>query len=196
MTALFPKDVKQCMMHKRHCLLLGLESTGKTTMVSALKGKEYTENAPTLGHREDIVEVDDMMLSICEVGGGEEQVQNWSLYSKQADTTHGIIFMVDAAKPASFDHARGYLKDVLQSRHIRRVPLLLLVNNVPSRDPRAEVAIAASLKLEKYCKHGKRPYKVLAGTFTSPMATDTQLELHKALLWLVCVSEESKAQRE
>ena len=185
MTRLFPDDVKTSLLRKRHCILLGLEQTGKSIILNGLKSKTLEHTSPTIGERTEVVKIGGSIVSISEVGGSGDQLQNWSKYSKHANSPDGIAFVVDGAKPSTFELARAYLKDVLQSRHLRSKPLLLIINNFSTRVSKHEVAKA--LKVEKYCKGSKRNFKVITTSFVSHTPpTDSAVEqMQTALMWLV-----------
>ncbi|KAJ9445037.1 Small COPII coat GTPase SAR1 [Diplonema papillatum] len=187
LTKLFPNDVKRSLLCKRRCLLLGLESTGKTRLLNLLKQKGEEVTTPTIGQRTEVIGIGGLMLSISEVGGSTDQRKNWSMHSKHLECVHGIIFCIDAAKP-NIELSKKYLKDILGSRHLKHVPLLVVVNNIAATDINA---ITDTMKLNKYCKAGKRAYRVLPLDRSAPSTATS--ELHSALLWLVNKPESSFA---
>ena len=185
LTELLPADVKNSLMSKRHCLLLGLSGTGKSMLLDILTGKETEVKVPTIAHRTETIRVEGFLLAMTEVGGGYEERKNWSTYSKHLPHIDGIIFVVDSAKESELEPARQYLKEVLHARHLRRVPLLLLLNNSNSREAIPEDVITSRLKIGKYCKSKKRTWRKerIHVTPNSVATNDSALKI--LLSWLI-----------
>ena len=191
MTRLFPEDVKLSLLQRHHCLLLGLDNTGKSQILNALKNKGFEKTEATIGERTEVVKIDKMLLSISEIGGRGDVLKHWRSHSKHLQLIHKLAFCVDGANRSRFDQARIYLKDVLQSRHLKDWPLLLIINN--QADTSNEAEICKALKVEKYCK-SNRPYKVLTTNVTgaAPLTPEVFAELQKGFEWLA-MSEKSKS---
>eukprot|EP01060_Flectonema_neradi_P011555 TRINITY_DN1860_c3_g1_i1.p1 TRINITY_DN1860_c3_g1~~TRINITY_DN1860_c3_g1_i1.p1 ORF type:complete len:945 (+),score=150.64 TRINITY_DN1860_c3_g1_i1:124-2958(+) len=185
LTELLPADVKNSLLSKRHCLLLGLSGTGKSMLLDVLTSKNAAVKVPTIAHRTETIRVDDFLLSMTEVGGGPEERKNWSLYSKKLPHINGIIFVVDSTKESELEPARQYLKEVLHSRHLRRVPLLLLLNNSDTRESIPDDVVISRLKIIKYCKNKKRPWRKERVHLSPHSATTTAASLQPYLSWLI-----------
>eukprot|EP01059_Diplonema_ambulator_P002928 TRINITY_DN1255_c0_g1_i4.p1 TRINITY_DN1255_c0_g1~~TRINITY_DN1255_c0_g1_i4.p1 ORF type:complete len:942 (+),score=273.64 TRINITY_DN1255_c0_g1_i4:269-2827(+) len=189
LTRLLPSDVQKSLLCRRHCLLLGLDDTGKSSLVNLLKHRtlEGFEPTPTIGHHTEVVQIKGLLLSMHEIGGSASERRNWSMYSKDLDSIHGVVFMVDGGKPSSFENAKAYLKEVLHSKHLKRTPLLLIVNNAGFQTSPDPSEIASTLKIDKYCKEGKREYRTMATHIlrdsTPPQAVIDDLQ--NQLMWLV-----------
>eukprot|EP01065_Artemidia_motanka_P010906 TRINITY_DN15864_c0_g1_i1.p1 TRINITY_DN15864_c0_g1~~TRINITY_DN15864_c0_g1_i1.p1 ORF type:complete len:1020 (+),score=270.92 TRINITY_DN15864_c0_g1_i1:103-3162(+) len=168
---LMPSNVWKSVQSKRSVLLCGLPNAGKTLLLCALHQRAVDSTSATVGSRPEVVRVGRVNLSISEVGGGLEERRSWSLRSKR-DGVHGVCFVVDSARSELFDAARQYLREILLSKHLKGVPLLLLLNNTRSRAARSTPEVLQELKVIKYCGKGKRRFDVHRVHIVSPSDLD------------------------
>eukprot|EP00756_Hemistasia_phaeocysticola_P060177 Hpha_TRINITY_DN3804_c0_g1::TRINITY_DN3804_c0_g1_i1::g.44493::m.44493 len=195
---LLPQDVKQSVRCKRTVLLLGMPNTGKTLIVAALRQRPADRLEPTRGLRGEVVNVGKLNLNLSEIGGQPDERKNWSRRSKRLGAVHGVCFVVDAGRQDSLDAARGYLKEVLLSKHLRRVPVLVLLNNSLSRTAMDRRDVEHELRLSKYCNKGKQPFHVARINVVSPSDVSTNSvnpSLLSAFGWLVSQLEDKHSAR-
>ena len=80
-------------------VMLGLESTGKTTLLYRLKFQQYTSAIPTIGFNCEKVEVTEgvakgVTFTFWDIGGKDNMRPLWKSYIRSAD---GILFVVDSS---------------------------------------------------------------------------------------------------
>merc|ERR1711971_731472 len=75
-------------------LLLGVENSGKTTLLNKLKTGSVESSAPTMYPRNEVVRVGNVTFDTHDLAGHEEARETWEQYY---ETVSAIIFMVDAS---------------------------------------------------------------------------------------------------
>jgi len=99
-------------------LVLGLDGSGKSTLINSLKkcattqglegyqGGEFEANkvSPTLGLNLVKIELPSSIVDLMEIGGKESFRSMWSHYYEDADK---ILFIVDASSSETFEDARN-----------------------------------------------------------------------------------------
>ncbi len=155
-------------------LSLGLDGSGRTTMLYQLKhGKVYT-TVPTTGFNVEKLTLGHSKLTIWDVGGGEKMRPLWRHYYQ--DLT-GLIVVID-----STDHDRlNELKDVLQTNvldvdALLGLPILFCANKQDLPDALPVVQLMERLELNKMTG---RPWFIQT---TSAITGDG---IQKGIEWLV-----------
>ena len=78
------------------CLMLGLDGTGKTSILYRLKHGKITESEiiPTVGFNCECIEYKRLIFSVWDVSGSADTRCFWRFYYKD---THALIFVVDSS---------------------------------------------------------------------------------------------------
>ena len=81
--------------------MLGLDGTGKTSILYRLKHGKITESEiiPTVGFNCECIEYKRLIFSVWDVSGSADTRCFWRFYYKD---THALIFVVDSSDEASF----------------------------------------------------------------------------------------------
>lgn len=109
--------------HKQaQVLLLGLDGSGKTTMLYKLKYNESVMTVPTVGFNVETLDTDksNLGLTVWDVGGQKKMRPHWRHYYTD---TAGLLFVVDSCDQKRMDEARKELHRVMESK----ISTLLLV---------------------------------------------------------------------
>jgi len=115
--------VKRIFTKEKKVIFLGLDSAGKTTLVSFLQNGTFIEHTPTMGKEMTKMEVQGIRINIMDMGGQQDFRDLWLHEMADAEC---VIFMVDASAPERFNEAKielWKLSDVFKKK-----PLIVLAN--------------------------------------------------------------------
>ncbi|XP_061537601.1 ADP-ribosylation factor-like protein 14 [Phycodurus eques] len=136
-------------------LMLGLDESGKSTLLYKLKYNERVVTVPTVGFNVAMVETDRSSpgLTVWDVGGQKKMRPHWKHH--YADTA-GLVFVVDSADPGRLEEARKELHWVIKAS-LKGVPLVVLSNKQDLRGALSPEAVCQMLDLRRVCE-GSRPW--------------------------------------
>ncbi len=118
------KDIlKRVFTKEKKIVITGLDSAGKTTMISFLQNGTFMEHAPTMGKELSQIEVQGIRINVMDMGG---QKDFRSLWIGEASTAECVIFMIDANARERFNEARDELWKL--SSIFKKKPLIILAN--------------------------------------------------------------------
>ena len=119
-------------------LVIGLDNSGKTTVLSKLKqlssNSNYSEDiVPTLGFKIQKLRLNNLHLTCFDMSGQGRYRNLWQHYFRDC---HGIVFVLDSSDKLRTPVIKEELEQVLNSDDIRKkkVPLLFLANKSDSKD--------------------------------------------------------------
>mmetsp|Transcript_9499 Transcript_9499/g.25334 ORF Transcript_9499/g.25334 Transcript_9499/m.25334 type:complete len:196 (-) Transcript_9499:2673-3260(-) len=121
---------------KRGILIVGLDGSGKTTILYQLLLNKFTMTTPTPGHNKELLKYQGKKYDIFDVGGSMLVRETWRLYARAADA---IVFVVDASDIERIPEAQIHLRKLFlgdeeagKSKSTNSftldVPLLVLAN--------------------------------------------------------------------
>lgn len=102
-------------MNKRHrkLVLLGKSSVGKTTIVDALRGKEFNEyQSSTVGAAYDCIELDKFKVEIWDTAGQERFLSLSPMYYRGANI---ILLVFDVTELLTINRLYYYLDSILEA---------------------------------------------------------------------------------
>jgi ADP-ribosylation factor protein 1 len=106
-------------------LMLGLDASGKTTILYKLRLGEVIATLPTIGFNVETIEVGKMNLTVWDVGGQEKIRMLWRHYY---DNLNGLVFVVDSTDRERLHEVRDELARLLDEASLQGVPLLVFAN--------------------------------------------------------------------
>ena len=106
-------------------LMLGLDASGKTTVLYNLKLGSVGQTIPTIGFNVEDVEYKNIKFTMWDIGGQHKIRPLWKYYFKG---TQALIFVVDSNDIERMEEACEELKILLKEDLLRGVPLLVLSN--------------------------------------------------------------------
>ncbi|XP_066976372.1 ADP-ribosylation factor-like protein 4C [Macrobrachium rosenbergii] len=126
-----------------HVVMVGLDSSGKSTALFRLKYGQYVNAVPTVGFNCEKVRVGGSVWAVWDVGGAERVRGLWTAYTRATDA---LVFVVDSSSSwERLEEARLELHRLTKQQHAQcaalnapRPPILLLANkqDLPSaREP-------------------------------------------------------------
>lgn len=111
-----------------HIVMLGLDKSGKTSLMYKTKLKELIKVHPTMAFNVECVNATKKLkYKIWDIGGRESNRPLWKAYVRK---TEGVVFVVDSTDSSRFEEARHELFNLLnsESAQLNQVPLLVLAN--------------------------------------------------------------------
>uniref|UniRef100_A0A6B2LLA4 ADP-ribosylation factor n=1 Tax=Arcella intermedia TaxID=1963864 RepID=A0A6B2LLA4_9EUKA len=106
-------------------LMLGLDGSGKTTVLYKMKIDQIVTTVPTIGFIVETVSHGKFNMNIWDVGGQDKIRPLWRHYLQN---TGAIIYVVDSNDKDRLDEAREELHKLLQEEELRGASLLVLAN--------------------------------------------------------------------
>ncbi|KGN43896.1 ADP-ribosylation factor 1 isoform X1 [Cucumis sativus] len=106
-------------------LMLGLDASGKTTILYKLKLGEIVMTVPTIGFNVETVEYKNMSCSVWDVGGQDKIRPLWRHYFQN---TQGLVFVVDSVDRGRICEARNELHRILSEAELRNAAVLVFAN--------------------------------------------------------------------
>ena len=119
-------------------LMVGLDASGKTTILYKLKLGEIVTTIPTIGFNVETVEYKNISFTVWDVGGQDKIRPLWRHYYQN---TQGLIFVIDSNDRERVQEAREELNRMLQEDELREATLLCFANkqDLPNAMNAAEV---------------------------------------------------------
>ncbi|ORD93451.1 SAR1 [Enterospora canceri] len=121
----FGKFVSNLFGKPANILFLGIDNSGKTTLVSKLKNNTNHVYLPTKHMVKQKVEIGNLTASIFDIGGHAAVRIAWKDYFYNVD---GIVFIVDVADDERFDEVREAFETVTSLE--QKAPILVLMNKI------------------------------------------------------------------
>jgi len=119
-------------------LMVGLDASGKTTILYKLKLGEIVTTIPTIGFNVETVEYKNISFTVWDVGGQDKIRPLWRHYFQN---TQGLIFVIDSNDRERIGEARDELNKMLNEDELRDAVLLCFANkqDLPNAMNAAEV---------------------------------------------------------
>ncbi|KNA19352.1 hypothetical protein SOVF_062370, partial [Spinacia oleracea] len=92
-------------------LMVGLDNSGKTTIVLKINGEDTSVISPTLGFNIKTISYQKYTLNIWDVGGQKTIRAYWRNYFEQTD---GLIWVVDSSDLRRLDDCKNELHNLLK----------------------------------------------------------------------------------
>jgi len=124
-------------------VITGLDSAGKTTMISFLQNGTFMEHTPTMGKELSQIEVQGIRINVMDMGG-QKDFRN--LWIGEASTAECVIFMIDAYARERFNEARDELWKL--SSIFKKKPLIILANKCDLQPVASIAEIIEALNLK------------------------------------------------
>ncbi|KAG2199433.1 hypothetical protein INT47_011545 [Mucor saturninus] len=126
-------------------LFVGLDNSGKTSLLHMLKNEKVGAIPPTLHPNMVELKVGNIIFATHDMGGHSQTRSLWDQYSYDVS---GVIFLVDSAEPSRFEEAKYELDRLLTNQKLEGVPFLVLGNKVDSVKAVSEKELREGLGFE------------------------------------------------
>ncbi|KAL1954497.1 hypothetical protein VTO42DRAFT_1108 [Malbranchea cinnamomea] len=131
-------------------LMLGLDNSGKTTIVKRIMGEDVTTVSPTLGFIIKTIDFDGYKLNIWDVGGQKTLRSYWRNYFEKTDA---LIWVVDATDPLRIDDCRQELANLLLEERLMGASLLVFLNKTDVEGCMTKEEVCQKLQLHAIKTH-------------------------------------------
>ncbi|MFQ6623469.1 hypothetical protein Gotur_003524 [Gossypium turneri] len=126
-------------------LMVGLDNSGKTTIVLKINGEDTSIISPTLGFNIKTISYQKYTLNIWDVGGQRTIRSYWRNYFEQTD---GLVWVVDSSDLRRLDDCKMELDNLLKEERLSGASLLILANKQDIKGALTPAEIAKVLNLE------------------------------------------------
>ena len=142
-------------------LILGLDASGKTTILNRLKCGENKQTIPTIGFNCEHIKFGSLSFVGWDIGGQDNIRKMWHNYFENADA---VVFVIDSNDQGRFKAVRKELDNLVNHRLLRECPFLIFANKQDL--PRAVSANELSDDLELHRLMGRSNWKMVNSTAT------------------------------
>ena len=109
----------------KKAVFLGLDNSGKSTIISFLQEGRFVQHTPTMGKKKLEMDVGGTRISLFDMGGQEDFRQMWLGEMKTAKCA---VFVIDKAAPERFEEAKAEIDKLLPLIQENHINLLILAN--------------------------------------------------------------------
>ena len=110
---------------KAYILILGLDASGKTTLLNRLKTNEGCHTIPTIGFNTETIVYGRLTFTLFDIGGQARLRNLWFHYFQNCDA---IVFVVDCNDGKRFDIAKKEIWKLLNHPSLKDIPFLFFAN--------------------------------------------------------------------
>lgn len=106
-------------------LILGLDNSGKTTIIKKFNGEDTSKISPTLGFQIQTFNFQGYKLCVWDIGGQESIRTYWRNFFEKTD---GIIWVVDSSDLMRLERCKNELHQLLKQEKLEGATLLICYN--------------------------------------------------------------------
>jgi len=154
-------------------LVLGLDNSGKTSILKKLSDEDITHIMPTQGFNIKSLLHDGFKLNVWDIGGQKSIRPYWRNYFDQTDA---LIYVIDSADRRRMAETGVELQQLLDEEKLGHVPLLIIANKQDLLNALTPAEITESLGLQAI---RDRVWQIL------PASAKTGDGLQEAMEWMV-----------
>ncbi|XP_063066247.1 ADP-ribosylation factor-like protein 3 [Engraulis encrasicolus] len=125
-------------------LLLGLDNSGKTTLLKQLASEDISHITPTQGFNIKSVASQGFKLNVWDIGGQRKIRPYWRNYYENTDL---LIFVIDSADRKRFEETAEELGELLDEDKLSMIPMLIFANKQDLMTAASPAELAEGLKL-------------------------------------------------
>lgn len=144
---------------KASILILGLDASGKTTLLYRLKTNETNRTIPTIGFNVEEIQYGRLTFTCFDIGGQDKIRKLWHNYYANSDA---VVFVVDSNDKDRIPSVKSELHKLMNHPFLEHAPFLIFANKQDL--PNAMEVSTLIKKLELH--QTKRKWNVCACTAT------------------------------
>ena len=127
-------------------LMLGLDASGKTTILNNIKHKESVRTIYNDGYYVEIL----FYMGLMKIVSLDLWKGMRNLYKQYYPNTDGIIFIIDSHDKDRFEDAIEFFEDKLEEDELKNCPILIMANKQDLNESLSNDEITLFLRNEKY----------------------------------------------
>lgn len=131
---------------ERRLLMLGLDASGKTTILYKMQLGEAFTTVPTIGFNVETLVYKNLNMTIWDVGGQTKIRPLWRHYYENTDA---LVYVVDSSDQDRMDEAAEELHHILADDTMRHAALLVFANKMDLPGAIPVKALTERLKLNE-----------------------------------------------
>jgi ADP-ribosylation factor-like protein 13B len=165
-------------------LLLGMDGSGKSSLLATLKGDVNPCPQPTIGFRFAKMMTDGgTRVTFYDLGGGMDPRRLWVNYYHDV---HGVVFVLDGAEAGRWQESLDLLGSTLAHKYLVDKPLLLLVSKQDQPSARTPEDLQQELKLGFVSSEARREDVKVSGAVLNASKNGDVIDprLEQSLQWL------------
>uniref|UniRef100_A0A8C3P6S5 ARF like GTPase 13A n=1 Tax=Chrysemys picta bellii TaxID=8478 RepID=A0A8C3P6S5_CHRPI len=170
------------LIRKVTLLVVGLDNTGKTSLIMEIQRGEELIVLPTTKPNQTELRVDRFEVSLVDLSGGQRLRGTWR---NHYGDTHGIIFVLDSSDVLRMEEAKRTLSHLLAHPRISGKPLLLLANKQDKVDALLPCELIECLSLEKLVNENKSLCRIEPSSATKSLHKSQSRTILQGLRWLL-----------
>ncbi|XP_032081678.1 ADP-ribosylation factor-like protein 14 [Thamnophis elegans] len=141
----------QLKIKEAQIIMLGLDSSGKSTLLYKLKCNEVFLTEPTVGFNVEMIKTSkDMTLTIWDVGGQQKMRTAWDNYLEDTDC---LVYVVDSSDKRHLEESKKELELILRHDSIKNVPVVVLANKQDLPGALSAEEVTEKLNMKKQCQN-------------------------------------------
>ncbi|KAL0479850.1 Arl8b [Acrasis kona] len=160
---------------KLEMCIVGLENSGKTTLLNVLAQGEPMTTLPTVGLNLRKVKKDNVTMKVWDMGGQERFRSEWAVYAATSDV---VLFVVDASDTEKISVAKKELHQLLDDKALEHKPLLVLLNKIDVQPTLSKTDAVKVLSLD-YINSQRNPWVVI------PISALHKTNVTEVVQWLI-----------
>jgi small GTP-binding protein len=133
-----------CWQRERRILMVGLDGSGKTTILFQMKHGELIKTVPTIGFNLKTVELNRRSFVVWDIGGHKS---NWPLFRHYYSASDAVIFVVDSSDRDRTSRVVNEFDLIIQE--LADVPILILANKQDIADAMSVNEVAHNFQVEQ-----------------------------------------------
>ena len=162
--------------HEIRVLVLGLDNSGKTSIIKRWKHEDWSTISPTMGFEISTLQYQDFTLNLWDIGGQTSLRTFWGNYF---DKTNVVVWVVDWMSMDRIQESYEELRDkVIQQDRLVAVSLLILMNKIDmlqtNKVEETKKQIVGLLELESQLPLEK--WQIIAVSAVTGQGAETALE--------------------
>mmetsp|Transcript_33604 Transcript_33604/g.34895 ORF Transcript_33604/g.34895 Transcript_33604/m.34895 type:complete len:188 (+) Transcript_33604:12-575(+) len=158
---------------KANLAFLGLDNSGKTTLLHMLKTDKFIQTKPTSYPCSEELKMGNLKLNTFDLGGHESARKIWNDYYPAVD---GILFLVDSSDSDRFLEAKKELHEVCSSSQLEHMPIAILGNKIDLNGAVQEYELRKALDIGSLQSKSSRPLELFMSSIKHKAGYNVALE--------------------